>query len=192
MPAGGDHSEWLQEVVERWQGPLISMAMGITGDLDRAREVTQDTFLRLCRQNRAKVERRVASWLFTVCRNRALDVIRKDRRMLADEGVYHAPDTRQESPAESLSREDSIEWVREFVQELKPRDREVVRLRFEHGMSYRAISSVMGISVGNVGFILHESLKKVRKRLVAWERVRPEREYDDRSGRSAMDRVHFE
>ncbi len=188
-----DDAQWLGQVVERYQGPLISMASRITGDLDRAREVAQDSFLKLGRQERSKVEKRVGSWLFTVCRNRALDVVKKDRRMqpVEDLGCW-TPDPRQETPAESCSREDLLDWVQGFVAELKPRDQEVVRLKFEQGMSYREIGEVMGLSSGNVGFILHSALQRIRKRLSARERARPILEHDNRSRRSTLDRIHTE
>jgi len=49
----------------------------ITGDIEQAREVVQDTFLKLCRQKPAQIRNYLAQWLYTVCRNRALDVLRK-------------------------------------------------------------------------------------------------------------------
>src|SRR3979409_1651602 len=65
-------------------------AAGLLGAPEAARDVVQETFLRLCVQDRAEIESRLAEWLFTVCRNRALDVLRKERRMtrLSDEQVH--------------------------------------------------------------------------------------------------------
>jgi RNA polymerase sigma-70 factor (ECF subfamily) len=49
--------------------------------------------------------------------------------------------------------------------ELEPRDREIVILKIEHGRSYKEIAEIMGISVTNVGFILHTAIKKLAKSL---------------------------
>ena len=57
--------------------------------------------------------------------------------------------------------------IRKKLMELEPRDREVVILKIEHGRSYREISEIMGISVTNVGFILHTAIKKLAKNLNA-------------------------
>jgi len=57
--------------------------MTILKDLDRSRDVVQDTFIRLYKQDVEKVKGGLKSWLFTVCRNRALDVLRKEKRMVA-------------------------------------------------------------------------------------------------------------
>lgn len=56
---------WIQDVLERWEGPLLRYTRSITGDLEAARDVVQDAFLRLCAQPRERVEARVAEWLFT-------------------------------------------------------------------------------------------------------------------------------
>src|SRR5438132_1705975 len=67
---------WVRSAVERFEGPLILYASRVLGDAEAARDVVQDTFLRLCAQTRAQVDGRLAEWLFTVCRNRSLDVLR--------------------------------------------------------------------------------------------------------------------
>ncbi|HVW37914.1 MAG TPA: sigma factor, partial [Pirellulales bacterium] len=61
-------SDWLRSVVARYEGPLVRYAARITGDAERARDVVQDTFLRLCEQDRAELDGRLAQWLYTVCR----------------------------------------------------------------------------------------------------------------------------
>ena len=77
------HEDWITIAVERFGRPLTQYAYGLLDDADAARDVVQDTFLRLCAQRRERVESRLAPWLFTVCRNRAMDVLRKERRMTA-------------------------------------------------------------------------------------------------------------
>jgi RNA polymerase sigma-70 factor (ECF subfamily) len=59
----------------------VRYAARLLSDNDRARDVAQDTFLQLCRQPRSEVETSLRAWLFTVCRNRAMDVRKKESRM---------------------------------------------------------------------------------------------------------------
>ena len=75
--------QFVEEALAQYEGPLIGYALGILRDLDRARDVVQDTFIRLYQQDREKVQRGLKTWLFTVCRNRALDILRKEKRMVA-------------------------------------------------------------------------------------------------------------
>ena len=76
-----EHGSWVREAVVRFEGPLLIYASRLLGDAETARDVVQETFLRLCGQDRGSVDGHLAEWLFTVCRNRALDVLRKEHRM---------------------------------------------------------------------------------------------------------------
>jgi len=52
-----------------YEKPLVRCAAHITGDVERALEVVQDTFLKLCRQKPAHIRSHPAQWLHAVCRN---------------------------------------------------------------------------------------------------------------------------
>jgi RNA polymerase sigma-70 factor (ECF subfamily) len=68
-----------------------------------------------------------------------------------------------ESPYSTFEKEDAMTLVRKKLMELEPRDREVVILKIEHGRTYKEISEIMGLTVTNVGFILHTAIKKLAK-----------------------------
>ena len=53
--------------------------------------------------------------------------------------------------------------VHELLAELTEQQQEVVRLKFLHELSYKEISEVTGLSLGNVGYILHHALVRLRK-----------------------------
>ena len=76
-----EQGRWIRSAVEAYERPLVRYAARITGDVERGRDVAQEAFLRLCRADRASIDGHLAEWLFTVCRNRALDVKRKEMRM---------------------------------------------------------------------------------------------------------------
>jgi len=83
----GESDAWVPALLRRWQRPLIAYATRLLhGDAERARDVIQEAFCRLCREDRASVEPKLPAWLFAVVRHRAIDIRRKDRRMkpLAD------------------------------------------------------------------------------------------------------------
>lgn len=63
------------------QAPLVRyVARLVGGDLDRAQDVVQDAFVRLCQQLESAVRGHEVEWLYTVSRNRAIDVVRKEAR----------------------------------------------------------------------------------------------------------------
>ena len=77
--AGG--AQWIVSALARYEAPLLRYASRLLGDVDRARDVVQDTFLKLCREDPTRLDGHLAQWLFTVCRNRALDIQRKEGRV---------------------------------------------------------------------------------------------------------------
>jgi len=154
---------WVRSAVERYEGPLTLYAARLLGDADAARDVVQDTFLRLCAQAPGQVEPRLAEWLFTVCRNRSLDVLRKESRMtqLSDEQVHVRTNT-DPGPPEVAERRESTARMLSLLDALPPGQREVIRLKFQNGFSYREISRISGYSIGNVGYLIHVGLKTIR------------------------------
>jgi RNA polymerase sigma-70 factor (ECF subfamily) len=155
--------EFVEQALAEFEGPLIGYAMGIVHDLERARDVVQDTFIRLYQQDREKVSRGLKTWLFTVCRNRALDVLRKEKRMvgLDEEAALRikSPDT---GPRNAVDWEERVTQVMTALDRLSDNQREVILLKFQQGLSYKDISEVTGLSSGNVGFLLHTGLKRLR------------------------------
>ena len=161
-----DDGAWVHAAVDRFERPLTLYASRLLGDAEAARDVVQETFLRLCVQDRAALEPRLAEWLFTVCRNKALDVLRKESRMtrLSDEqaGCCVSADP---TPAETAERRDAAAQVLDLLETLPPNQREVIRLKFQNGFSYEEISRISGHSVSNVGYLIHIGLKTLRGRL---------------------------
>jgi RNA polymerase sigma-70 factor (ECF subfamily) len=160
------HAEWVREALERYEKPLIRQAFSITGDLERARDVVQDTFLKLCQADRASVEERLAGWLFTVCRNRALDVRRKEGRMghLRDAQAVADPGER---PSEEVARSQEHALVLEALEGLPGDQQEAFRLKFQDQLTYREIGQVMGKSLGTVSRLITAALGTIREQLRA-------------------------
>ena len=160
------HNGRLDHALESFEKPLVRYAYRLTGNVEQARDVVQDTFLRLCRQPVHKLEQldgHLKEWLFTVCRNRAIDTLRKEGRMNTLEHPELA--TTNETPDHALEAREQEARVLESVQALPTRQREMVHLKFVEGLSYRQIAKITGDSVSNVGYILHTALRALRQRL---------------------------
>ena len=159
--------DWIRSIVHQYEGPLTLYATRLSGDVERARDVVQDTFLKLWETDRAGVDGHLAPWLYTVCRNRALDVRRKEQRMttLNDQQM-------QRTAAPVPPPQDAGEAAREatgdmlvLISHLPERQQEVVRLKFQGGLSYREIAEVMDTTANNVGVLLHTAIKTIRQTL---------------------------
>jgi RNA polymerase sigma factor (sigma-70 family) len=159
-------SSWVPSVLADYEEKLTRYATHITGDIEHAREVVQDTFLKLCHQKPAQIRNHLAQWLFTVCRNRALDVLRKERRMT---GISEARLKLQAHSGPEVSAavetEEQLSDVLNILSTLPANQQEVIRLKFQSDLSYREISRVTNLTVSNVGFLIHTGLKTIRERV---------------------------
>ncbi|MBK7580801.1 MAG: sigma-70 family RNA polymerase sigma factor [Myxococcales bacterium] len=155
--------EWVLAALTHFEGPLLRFASGLVGS-GHAADVVQDTFLELYRADRGQVEGHLSAWLFTVCKRRAIDVVRERGRLAAleeDDGMQ-SPDS---GPAARVERQESMSRVERALERLTERDRQVVILKFSAGLRYKEIAEVMELSASNVGFILHTAIKILREEL---------------------------
>jgi RNA polymerase sigma-70 factor (ECF subfamily) len=163
-PAPDGEAAWINSALERYEGPLLRFASRRLGDLERARDVVQDTFLRLCGEDPARLNGHLAAWLFTVCRNRVLDVQRKERPLQPLGGAaLDGEPSGDPSPAKVLEGREALAVVLEQMARLPRSQQEVLRLKFQDGLSYLEISEATGHSVSHVGVLVHNGLKAIRR-----------------------------
>lgn len=167
--ASHESTAFVQQAVARHQAPLLRYAARFfRGDPERARDVVQDTFVRLMAQPPAQVDGHVAEWLYTVCRHRALDVLRKEGRMKQfEEGQAERLTTGDPPPGRTLERAEARATVLQLMDRLPPNQQEVIRLKFQSGFSYKEISRITSLSVSNVGFLIHTAVNRLRRELAA-------------------------
>ncbi len=67
------------------------------------------------------------------------------------------------APDQAAETRDSAARVLEFLDQLPTNQQEVIRLKFQNELSYREIAEVTGLTVSNVGFLLHVGIKQLRK-----------------------------
>jgi RNA polymerase sigma-70 factor (ECF subfamily) len=163
----GPDAEFVRAALRQFERPLVGYAAHLLGgDAERARDVVQEAFFRLCAEPRGRVEPHLREWLYAVCRNLAIDIRRKERRMQTmTEAQVEGYAAEIDAPIEAVEREDTFGHVAEALRSLSANQQEVVRLKFQHGLSYKQISEVTKLSVTNVGFLLHTALKTLRQKL---------------------------
>ena len=157
----------VRRALDQHESSLIAYTAGVlNGDVERAREGVQDAMLKLYLTDPAKVRDSLKAWLFTVCRNRALDILRKDHRLdLGNEDAISLAASFEPDPSENAISHELYERIWDLVEKLRPNQQEVIRLKFTHDCSYQQIADITGLSVGNVGFIMHMAIKKLRELL---------------------------
>ena len=162
-PAGN----WLAEILVRYEKPLLKHAYGICSDRELSRDAVQETFFRLIRSRDKGMPENLAAWLFTVCRNVLTDHMRRQRVVQFGWDLPEMESDETSSPDHQLVRGEREERLVKMVAELPERERELVRLKFQVGLSYKEIEEITGISQGNIGYFLHRAVKELKER---WQR----------------------
>ena len=119
MPNPGTRRQWVLAVLDRYEAPLVRYAARLLGDGDSAREAVQHAFLQLCERSAEELRGREAPWLFRVCRNKAMDLIRLRQRQTGDSEADLATLVgREPDPAELAEQQDLCGELARLVAQL--------------------------------------------------------------------------
>lgn len=162
-----EHQSWIRDMVHEYEAPLVRYARSIVGNHEAACDLVQETFLRLCRQNREAIADHEAAWLFRVCHNLALNHQRKERRMHASSDTSQIEVPNQATQNLADAEEHQMLW--DCIDQLPENQQQVLRLKFHAGMKYRQIAAATGLSESNVGYLLHVALKSLKRRMISSE-----------------------
>jgi len=160
--------ETIEELFAALESPLLSYAFRLVGELSVAEDMVQEAFMKLHAQfEKVREPRR---WLYRTVHNQALNLRRQTNKIVpldTQENTPAATDATdpQPPPDEQIAHWEGIGLVRLSLEALDERSRELVRLKFNEGLSYREISSRTGLKVGYVGYLLHHALKSIADEL---------------------------
>ena len=70
-------------------------------------------------------------------------------------------------PGKMLEAGETQTRVLAMIDGLPPKQQEVIRLKFQNGFSYKEISRITELSVGNVGFLIHTAIKRLQEEMAA-------------------------
>lgn len=155
--------EAFAEIYTRHKDSVYNYCLRFMKDPDSAKDVLQETFLRMhggLDGMRDGMVLRV--WLLGIARNFALNSIRKSKRM---EALTDEPTTADDSPFESLVRDEQSRTVKFLIELLNPALREVIVLREYEELSYREIAMVTGLSEENVKIRIYRARKAISSAL---------------------------
>ena len=170
----------LNELMARWQQPLVAFILRYTGNEQDALDLAQETFARIY-ESRARYQpaAKFSTWLFTIatnlCRNLARWRERHPTVPLDHSADADAPTLGEslpapgDSPSDNAEREDLASAVREAIQEL-PHDLRSTVLLFEYQeLGYEEIAGTLGCSPKAVETRLYRARKILREALARWK-----------------------
>src|SRR5256714_4285779 len=145
----------------RYVRPVFSLALRRLGDRGHAEDAVQEAFAAIWRSaSTYRPERGAAGgWLYTVARNAIVDRLRRNGPAADAE----LPELMASEPGPDKQAEDSyVSWrVHRALEELQPREREVIELAYWSGMSQSEVAEYVGLPLGTVKTRTRSGLAKL-------------------------------
>jgi RNA polymerase sigma-70 factor (ECF subfamily) len=167
--AGGDESS-LAALYDRYHLLTFSLALRVVNDRGRAEDVVQDAFLSVWRKASSFAEGRgsVKTWLTSIVRNRAIDVVRARRESDADdEAVLLALRDPSPSVVEQVTAALDAETIRAAMSALPIEQRQAVVMAYFEGRSHSEISDLTGLPLGTVKSRIRLAMQRLKGELTA-------------------------
>lgn len=155
--AGDDRA--FDAIHDRYRPRLVSFARGLLGGAHHdAEEVVQDAFVRALSALRADDrEMALRAWLYTIVRNRALDVLRRPARTTDLEPLAAVLADRGADPFERLQRAEEVRALVGGLRALPDRQRHALVAHELAGASHEAIARSLGVSPGGSKALVHRA-----------------------------------
>jgi len=185
----GDEAAF-KAVIQRYHGPMLRLAMAYVRDAGVAEEVVQESWLTCLRSlNRFEGRSSLKTWILGIVMNVARSRRRKESRILPFASLFSRDDSDRERPTVDPSRfgrdgmwqtlphawdnlpeskvlgDEALQRVKSAIEELPPKQREVIVLRDVAGLDANEVSAMLGISAANERVRLHRARAAVRKML---------------------------
>ena len=158
----GDDSAWYV-LIDKHHQRLTKMTFLITGSMEAARDIVQETFFRILQRESKHQDGSFKSYLSTIAYNLALKEkqrLQKHRDMDNLELSDRAPD-----PLESVLVKERDRVVAQVINSLEEHHRDILVLRFYGDHSYDEIAQITNLSIGTVKSRLFYGVKKCREDL---------------------------
>lgn len=163
-------SECLGIFLKRYETSLIRFVSNFLGDEGIAQDIVQETFLKVARRpGKLLGVNSFHNWLLKVARNQSIDhlrrVIRQRRHSsrLQQEAASQA--AQADTVIEALEHSERSARVRAEIDRLRPKLKEVMLLKVQESKSYREIAEITGLTVTNVGYLIHQGMQALRSSL---------------------------
>ena len=163
-----------RELMKLYRDPLYFMLYEKVNDKEIAKDLTIESIGKAFKKLHLYTPKYTFStWLFTVAKNHCIDYLRKhklpttsiDRIMIDKDGRRTNFDliSNELNPEQKMEKTQRIAILRQIVDQLNPKYRDLVKLRYFKELSYDEISNTLNLPIGTVKAQLHRSRERLFK-----------------------------
>lgn len=145
---------------------LFRFALGIVGQAAEAEDVVQEVFIKLW-NNRHQMETisNVEAWCITATKNLSIDKLRSKHQRLQPMAAGFDLSDHSATPYEAVVSDDVFHQVRNLMNRLPEKQRDIMQLRDIEGLSYQEIAEALHLPMDQVKVYLFRARKAVREGL---------------------------
>ncbi|MCD8185033.1 MAG: RNA polymerase sigma-70 factor [Rikenellaceae bacterium] len=151
---------------DRYYNRLHRYAYQYVSDYDTANDIVQSVFIGLYEHApRLAPDTSPGSWLYVSVRNRSLNYLR-DHRIEVHNQYFYLENYEEQELAEHLEDNgELLSRIREIVQQMPPKRREIFEMRFFQNLRQTEIAEALSLSTNTVKVQLHRAIQKIRETL---------------------------
>jgi len=160
----------IEVLVRRYERMVYAFAYRMVGDMEEAKDITQDIFIRAMRGLKGfRRESSFRTWLYRIAVNVCLNHKRAQRavEIEIDERVR----LNHKDSLTTMIEEERKRSIRDALDSLPPQQRLAITLRAYEGLSLKETAKVMGCSEGAVKTHYHLGIKRLKETLGKKERT---------------------
>ena len=145
------------QAVDKYSGRLYSFIVRITWNEQNAKDLVQDTFLKLWVNRDKVISDKAKSWLFTVAHNLTINFVKKHSRQ-----DYVSEDYKLERGVSSDKKFEQKDIIDQCLVQLSEQQRSIVLLRDLEGYNYKEIGEILELNESQVKVYLFRARKKMK------------------------------
>lgn len=151
----------LENFYRHYHAQVMQFALRLVGNAADAAEITNESMLEVWRSAAGFAGgSKVRTWLFGIVNHRAIDLMRRRRRLQSDDLDELVDDSPSCHIADVVGGAQDAGHVRECVKQLPDRQKAVVHLAFFEGLSYPEVAEALHVPVGTVKTrVMHAKLR---------------------------------
>ena len=161
-----------EQIVRRYQRPVISLIVRMTGDRARAEDLAQETFVKAFRSLKSfDSTRRLSSWLFRIAHNTTLDALRRLKPEVVELEDLSEGDPRRDPAAPAAP--DPLEQaalgaaLNRSLLSLRPDYRAAMALRYDQQLPFDEIGRILGVPEVTARTYVHRARTELARSLAA-------------------------
>jgi RNA polymerase sigma-70 factor (ECF subfamily) len=162
----------LDRLIERYHYRLFRYLLMLVGSREAAEDLFQETWIRVLEKgHQYRVQWKFETWLFSIARNLAIDLLRRrrpqslDELLESEEGMSARngpPHSDASATLDAVSRREDAQWISDALAQLPAASREVLVLRFQEDLDLSEIAEVVQASLATVKSRLYRGLESLR------------------------------